>query len=281
MDPELGSIWLDACRRASAGVGRMLAANPTTLVRAEPLGRGEGGDTTVMVDAAAEQIVFAELERLHDAGHRFLAVSEERGVVDFGSHELRVIIDPIDGSVNAKRGLPHHALSIAVADGPTVGDVGLGFVHDFGPREEWSARRGGGAFLNGVALDPTLGERRLPDGRLEVLALELDPRTALRFAPALLAATDRVRVLGSLAVSMCQVAAARVDGMLNLRRTRSLDVAAAMLIVREAGGFAAFADMEDPLGAPLDLLPHTPVAGARTQETLARLLAAMRPGSGD
>ena len=90
---------------------------------------------------------------------------------------MRVIIDPIDGSLNAKRGLPHHALSIAVADGSTMADVVFAFVYDFGPREEWWARRGEGAYLNGECLDTESGERRGRDGRLEILGIEsADPR---------------------------------------------------------------------------------------------------------
>ena len=54
--------------------------------------------------------------------------SEERGEIDYGDHDVRVIIDPIDGSLNAKRGISHYALSVAVADGPTMADVAFGFV---------------------------------------------------------------------------------------------------------------------------------------------------------
>src|ERR687886_18125 len=75
-----------------------------------------------------------------------------------------------------KRGLGHHALSIAVAEGDTMADVTFGFVHDFGPAEEWVARRGGGAQLNGTPLDAGLGERRVRE-RLEVVGVEsADPR---------------------------------------------------------------------------------------------------------
>ena len=90
---------------------------------------------------------------------------------------MRVIIDPIDGSLNAKRDACHYALSVAVADGPTMADVAFGFVHDFGAREQWWARRGEGAWRDGVPLDPTLPERRSRDGRLELLGIESsDPR---------------------------------------------------------------------------------------------------------
>ena len=122
----------------------MLRDYPTTLQRAVETGRGEGGDLSLVIDRGAEDVVFALLDELHDAGHRFIAVSEERGEVDFGGGPVRVIIDPIDGSLNAKRDLPPHALSVAVADGPTMADVAFGYVFDFGTGQEWRAARGAG-----------------------------------------------------------------------------------------------------------------------------------------
>src|SRR6476661_2174572 len=160
MEPSADD-WLAACRRAVDRVRTMLEARPTIAERVRETGtRGEGGDKTLLIDEAAEDVVFAELDALHAAGARFTAISEERGVVDFGSDELLVVIDPIDGSTNAKRGLPHFALSVAVADGRTMADVYFGYVQDFGPEEEWVARRGEGATLDGVRLDPALVERR-------------------------------------------------------------------------------------------------------------------------
>src|SRR5919204_6738735 len=130
--------WLGACRRAAQGLREVLVDHPTSAERVVETGeRGGGGDRTLVIDAAAEDAVFAELEALHGDGARFTAVSEERGYVDFGDPEVLVVIDPIDGSMNAKRGLTHHALSIAVADGPTMADVAFGYVYDLGPGEEW------------------------------------------------------------------------------------------------------------------------------------------------
>ncbi len=71
-----------------------------------------------------------------------------------GTSEMRIVIDPIDGSLNAKRGLGHYAMSIAVADGLTTEDLALAFVWDFGTREAFHAVRGGGAFLNGKPVEP-------------------------------------------------------------------------------------------------------------------------------
>src|SRR3954462_13415544 len=105
--------WLGACRRSAAPVSAMLPRRPTIAEGSKETGtRAEGGDRTLLIDEAAEDVVFAELEQLHRDGARFRALSEERGTVDFGSTDVLVVIDPIDGSVNAKRGLPHHALSV-------------------------------------------------------------------------------------------------------------------------------------------------------------------------
>src|SRR5687768_14931310 len=115
-DDALQADWLGVCRRAAAALGDVLHDAPSTRERARETGeRGEGGDRTLVIDQAAEDAVFALLDELHGDGHRFCAISEERGVVDYGGTDVRVVVDPIDGSLNAKRGLPHHAISIAVA----------------------------------------------------------------------------------------------------------------------------------------------------------------------
>jgi myo-inositol-1(or 4)-monophosphatase len=266
--------WLGACRRAAAHMREMLAEHPTIAERVVETGtRGEGGDRTLEIDAEAEEIVFTELEALARDGARFTVVSEERGTVDLGGGDTVVVVDPIDGSLNAKRGLPHHALSIAVADGPTMADVFFGFVCDFGPEEEWVAWRGRGARLNDAPLDASLGERRVR-GRLEVVGIEsADPRWVVASADALAGIAHRVRAIGTIASAMCQVAGARFDGMVSLRGSRAVDAAAAQLIVREAGAHAAFIAYDDPLAAPLDLEPHSPVVAARTAEGLAELSA--------
>jgi myo-inositol-1(or 4)-monophosphatase len=267
--------WLGAARRATEALHDLLVASGD---RTRITGTvGEGGDETLVIDAEAEAAVFRELDGLHAAGTRFTAISEERGEVGFGSPDVRVVIDPIDGSTNAKRGLPHHALSIAVADGPTMADVFFGYVYDFGPEEEWTARRGGGAHLDGVRLEPDARERRSADGRLELLGIEsADPRHIRAAGEPLAEAAHRIRALGTIAVTLCQVAAGRLDGMVTLRRSRAVDAAAAQLIVRESGGAVAFTAYEDPLGAPLDTEPRSPVVAARTPAGLDALRAIPR-----
>jgi myo-inositol-1(or 4)-monophosphatase len=272
MDPASSPDWLGAARRAASGIRNLLAERPTIAERVRETGtRGEGGDLTLEIDEVAEDLVFAQLERLYDEGARFTAVSEERGTAEFGSADVLVVIDPIDGSLNAKRGLPHHAVSIAVADGPTMADVVFGFVQDFGPDEEWVAWRGRGTRLNGMPLDASLGERRVGE-RLEVIGVEsADPRWVVASADALAGVAYRIRAIGTMASAICQVGAARFDGMVSLRNCRAVDAAAAQLIAREAGAHVAFIAYEDPLAAPLDLEPHSPVVVARSPEGLAEL----------
>src|SRR3954466_5802031 len=183
-------------------------------------GVGEGGDRSLAIDRLSEDIVFAELERLHADGYDFTAISEERGEVTFGAGgagEAAVIVDPLDGSLNARRMLPSFSLSVAVASGPTMADVDFGFVHDFGNDEEFVARRGEGAEVNG---EPIRAEG-LHD-ELEVVGLEAaKPEWVLPATEALLGKVFRFRGIGSIAINLAYVAAARMDGMISLRPCRS------------------------------------------------------------
>jgi myo-inositol-1(or 4)-monophosphatase len=270
--PALDVDWLGVCRRAVRGLQEVLDESPTTGERAQETGtRGSGGDRTLVIDRSAERAVLSELQVLHDQGLRFTAFSEERGEIDFGDDALRVIIDPIDGSLNAKRRIPHHALSIAVATGGTMADTQFAFVYDFGPAEEWWAAKGEGAWLDGQRLDPELGERRGRDGRLEVLGIEsADPRWVAASIDGLVSTAYRLRAIGTIASALCQVAAARFDGMVSLRRCRAVDAAAGQLIVLEGGGLVSFPGLDD---LPLDAVPRAPVVAARTSDTLRELEA--------
>lgn len=270
----LAADWLSLCRRAVEQLKLMLASATSIQERAQETGtRGSGGDRTLVIDSSAESLILDQLQGLRDDGYRFAALSEERGELDFGDSDVKVIIDPIDGSLNAKRGIPHHAMSIAVASGETMADVEFAYVYDFGPAEEWWASRGDGAWLDGRSLERQLEERRGRDGRLEVLGIEsADPRWVAASIDSLVPCAYRLRALGTIASALCQVAAARFDGLVSLRRCRGVDAAAGQLIVREAGGLVSFPGAGDgPLSAALDAVPRAPVIAARSPETLREL----------
>src|SRR3954453_880702 len=229
---DLPDRWNAACRRMVTAMTRLFDAEPGIAERTVYEGVGEGGDRSLKLDRRSEDVIFSELARLHADGLDFLAISEERGEVAFGDAAgVFVVIDPIDGSLNARRTIPAFSLSIALASGPTMADVELAFVHDFGAGEEFTATRGGGALL---------GERRIeaqgPGYGLEVVGLEAaKPERVLPVARELSGRAFRLRSVGSIAITVCWVAAGRFDGMLTPRPCRSVDVAAAQLVAREAG----------------------------------------------
>jgi myo-inositol-1(or 4)-monophosphatase len=266
----LSADWPAICRRIVAAQRPIFDEARTSEERTVYEGVGEGGDRTLVIDRRCEDVVFAELEKLADEGASFVAVSEERGEIAFGSGgEQRVVIDPIDGSLNARRTIPSFAVSIAVASGPSMADVEFGFVHDFGADEEFLASRGGGAQLNGTPV------RVSPEAeRLEVVGVEsVEPDWALPAFEALAGKVFRFRVVGAIAITAAYVAAGRFDAMLSLRSCRSVDAAAAQLIVREAGGAVAFGD-GDLSEAPLDLDSRYPIAAANGEDGLATVRAA-------
>jgi myo-inositol-1(or 4)-monophosphatase len=274
-DKALEADWLGACRRSVDRLREMLTRYPATADRQLRTGLGAGGDQTLVIDQQAEAAVFAELDRMHGDGYEFTAISEERGVVAYGdgASAVKVVIDPIDGSLNAKRLMPTYSLSVAVASGDTMEDVEFAYVHDFGTGEEFVARRSGGATLDGHPLDAeTVGET---GAMLEVVGLEsARPDWLSPVIAELERKVYRVRIVGSIAVSLCYVAATRFDGMASSNVCRSVDAAAAQLIAREAGAFVSFLG-QGGVEAPLDLSARYRVVAARTPEgldTLARAL---------
>jgi myo-inositol-1(or 4)-monophosphatase len=218
------------------------------------------------LDLVADAAALRVLERAQAC-----VVSEESGVTGARNSPITIVLDPVDGSINAKRGLPFFSLSVAIAEGGTMDDVVFGYVHDFGTGEEWTAERGGGARLNGAPLD---GDP--PKDDVELLALEAT-RTDLvaKHVPPLVGLVHRLRIFGSLALSLCHLADGRVDGVCSLKGARSVDIAAAQLLVRERG--YAIELFEDPPfgGAPLDLEGRSRVVAAGTDELCAKIAAAL------
>jgi len=249
------------CRAARDDVAGVLVELPGRAQREPVVGAGRGGDDTTAIDAAAERAILRHFE-----GSRI--VSEEVGI--HGEGPYTVVIDPIDGSMNAKRGIPFFSISIAVADGESMDDVFFGYVYDFGAREEWTASRGEGALLNGEPLT------ELPKDELEILSFEATTtayvsENAARFD----GVAHRLRVMGSLAITLCHLAAGRVDGVVSLKAARSVDIAAAQLLVREQRLAIELLD-EPPFGsAPLDLIGRSRVVAAGSDALCRRLAEAL------
>jgi myo-inositol-1(or 4)-monophosphatase len=256
--------WLSLSRAAAEDVRGVLAQLVGRDEREPVVGRGEGGDDTTAIDAAAEAVVLARFDGLG------AIVSEEAGV--YGDGPPVIVVDPIDGSLNAKRGIPFFSLSIAVADGWTMDDVFFGYVFDFGSGEEWWAARGRGAWLDGTRIG---GER--PKDRLEILSFEATRTSYVaERAAAVVGIAHRLRIMGSLALSLCHLAAGRVDGVCSLKGARAVDIAAGQLLVRECG-LAIDLFETPPFGAaPLDVEARSRVVAAGTPELCATLATALQ-----
>jgi myo-inositol-1(or 4)-monophosphatase len=255
--------WVELARAARDDVARVLDELPLRADREPVVGDGRGGDETTAIDAAAERVI---LERFRSDDVRI--VSEEVGIV--GEGRWTVVVDPIDGSLNAKRGIPFFSISIAVAEGDTMDDVAFGYVYDFGSGEEWTAWRGEGAFLDGRPLV----ER--PKDEIEILSFEATTtayvsQNAARFE----GVAHRLRVMGSLAITLCHLAAGRVDGVVSLKPARSVDIAAAQLLVRERGLSIDLPEAPPFGAAPLDLEGRSRVVAAGNDELCRRLAEAL------
>jgi myo-inositol-1(or 4)-monophosphatase len=257
--------WLSLCRAAVADVKTVLADMPGRDARERPVGEGMGGDVTAALDEAVETAALKHFV-LPDVS----IVSEEIGYV--GDGRFRVVVDPIDGSQNAERGIPYFCLCVAVADGDTVGDVFFGYVYDFGANEEWTATRGEGALLNG---GPILDGPKefIQFMSLEATRAQLVYESLAKLAPL----TDRVRVMGAQALTYCHMAAGRTDAVVVLKPSRAVDFAASQLIVRERG-FAIELIDDPPLEqAPLDLKGRSRVVAAANAELVRSVADALGP----
>lgn len=206
---------------------------------------GAGGDTTMEVDRVAEAVVFDELERLAGRGERFSVLSEEAGHRSFGAEYPLVLVDPVDGSLNAKQGLPLFGLMLAVLDGPAIADTQAGLVVNLNNGDEWTAIRRQGAWRGGRKVDVL---KRSGGRRFQLLGLESTPR-ALALAGALVEGSSKIRILGSMALALAHTASGGLDVFCAPIPVRMFDTAASLLLIREAGGVAT-----DMAGGSIDRL---------------------------
>ena len=263
--------WLETCRAVVDDLRGVLSDLPTRAERAPVVGAGVGGDETTAIDAAAERAIVERLEALQGRGASFTLVSEELGERAFGDGATRVVVDPIDGSMNAKRGIPFFSFSLAVADGSSMGDVHFGYVYDFGSSEEWTAQRGDGTRLNGAPLAAAQ-----PNGEIEILSFEATVTSRIAdHVEAFRGVAERIRVMGSLALSLCHLAAGRVDAVCSLKAARAVDIAAAQLFVRESGLAIDLPEAGPFEEAPLDAVGRSRVVAAATPAICEQLFSAL------
>jgi myo-inositol-1(or 4)-monophosphatase len=233
---------------------------------------GAGGDRTMELDRAAEAVVFSRLEAAADAGERFSVLSEEIGRRSFGADYPLVLVDPVDGSLNAKQGVPFFGLMLTLLDGPTVGDTVAGFVLNLVNGEEWKAVRKQGAWRDGQPVDVQPPQDR---GRIRLIGLESSPGSLVA-AQGLVGSSSKIRILGSMALSIAHTASGAFDAFCAPIPMRVFDMSASLLILTESGGVAS-----DLNGKLLDALTctletKTTLMCAPSAEMHAAALKAMR-----
>jgi myo-inositol-1(or 4)-monophosphatase len=190
------------------------------------------GDFVSQADIQAERLLRQELQRARpDYGF----MMEESAEIPSKDGRHRWIIDPLDGTTNFLHGIPHFAISVALEK---EGDLIAGVVHNPVTHENFWAERGAGAYLN---------DRRLRvSGRSDLTSAVIgtgmpfigvgDHEAYLAKLAPVMAATSGVRRMGAAALDLAFVAAGRFDAYFEFG-LKPWDVAAGMLLVREAGGF--------------------------------------------
>ncbi len=201
-------------------------------------------DFVSQADLRAEATLRDELTKARP-GYAFLM--EESGASGGDNWTWRWVIDPLDGTTNFLHGIPHWAISIALQRRLPDGTVELaaGLIYSPAVDEMFWAERGGGAFLNDRRLRVS-ARRELKDALFAtgIPFAAVSQRNRLAFAHtlgAIMPATAGVRRFGSAALDLAWVAAGRYDGYWELG-LKSWDVAAGVLIVREAGGSVTHPD---------------------------------------
>ncbi|WP_299769014.1 inositol monophosphatase family protein [uncultured Tateyamaria sp.] len=225
-----GSANLNIMMKAARKAGRSLVKDFREVENLQVSMKG-AGDFVSKADLAAEEIL---KEELRTARPNYGWLAEEGGEEDGEDPTRRWIVDPLDGTTNFLHGLPHWAVSIALEH---KGQVVAGVVYDAAKDEMFFAEKGGGAFMNDTRLRVS-GRRQLIES---VFATGLpfggrsDLPETLKELARLMPTCAGVRRFGSAALDLAYVAAGRYDGYWE-RRLNAWDLAAGLLIVREAGG---------------------------------------------
>lgn len=225
-----GSANLNIMVKAARAAGRSLVKDFREVENLQVSAKGPG-DFVSKADFAAEKII---REQLTEARPNYGWVGEESDPVEGADPTRRWIVDPLDGTTNFLHGLPHWAVSIALEH---KGEIVAAVVFDAAKDEMFVAEKGAGAWVNGMRLRVSARTRMIEcifatgvpfGGRSDLpIALQEMARVAPQCAG--------IRRWGAAALDLAYVAAGRYDGFWE-HRLNAWDIAAGLLLVREAGG---------------------------------------------
>ncbi len=232
---EMNSLKL--LKECAAEIRRKIIPLVGTAEAAKTYGRGAGGDLTKEIDLRAEKTL---IEKVMDKGVSCTIISEEKGTIKVGSEpeNLYLICDPLDGTTNAIHGIPFFATSIALAKKPFLSQVESALVMDIVRGIVYTAEKGRGAYKN----DEKITSSQNIDFENSVIGVDVNTYKSLnsemhRKITKILALNKHPRYFGANALQLCYVADGTSDAFIDIRRKmRVIDMAAAYLIVKEAGG---------------------------------------------
>ncbi|TGQ67647.1 inositol monophosphatase [Mesorhizobium sp. M00.F.Ca.ET.186.01.1.1] len=230
------SALLNVMVQAAMKAGRSLSRDFGEVQNLQVSMKGPG-DYVSQADRKAEDIVFAELSKARP-GYGFLM--EERGAIEGDDSQHRWIVDPLDGTTNFLHGIPLFAVSIALE---RQGQIVAGVIYNPAMDELYTTERGGGAFMNDRRLR-VAGRTKLIDSVIGCGVPHLGRGQHGHFLVELrnvMAEVSGVRRLGSASLDLAYVAAGRMDGFWEVGLS-AWDVAAGLLLIREAGGFVSDMD---------------------------------------
>jgi len=242
--------WLDILKECSQKIRREVLLLFGTNEANIELGKGAGGDVIKKIDLAAENSL---VQTLQDNKVSCTLISEETGIKKIGSKpdSFYLTTDPLDGTTNAIRGLPFIATSMAVSKTPNLKDVETALVFDILYNVTYTAERRKGAIRNEEKIEPSQ-TTSLEDAVIGIDFNTLKIGELITQLTPLLQETKHLRHLGANALELCYVADGTTDAFIDLRgKLRVTDIAAAYLILQEAGGMMATPE-ETEINVPLD-----------------------------
>ncbi|CAA0090151.1 Inositol-1-monophosphatase [Zhongshania aliphaticivorans] len=230
MQPML-NIALRAARKA----GDLIARASEQIDRVQVETKGEN-DFVTEIDRKAEQEIIYHLQKAYP-DHGFLG--EESGQTGNADSPYQWVIDPIDGTTNFIHGIPHFAISIACVH---QGQIEHAVILDPIRREEFTASRGRGAQVNGrrvrVTMNASLEGALIGTGIPFKAHCEEHISAYMKGLEAIASETAGIRRAGAASLDLAYVAAGRLDGFWEMGLSK-WDIAAGILLVREAGGLVS------------------------------------------
>lgn len=230
-------------------------------------GRGAGGDISRNIDIVAEKTV---LEYLNEINFDCIVLGEECGRVKLSDNPKGyVIMDAIDGSANAVRGVPFFCSSLAFATHDKLSSITDGVITNLSTGEMYWATKGDGAFLNEKKIQVHCKE---PIYRIVGINTSGASKELMKKLYPIFEQHNHTRHFGANALEMALFARGFMDIFIDLRdKIRIQDIAAGYLIVKEAGGLLLDADME-PLDAELNYETKISFIAAANQEVLNEIM---------